>query len=306
MLDSQEMATPSEKPHLSHYLFQHQTSLYCDSPSNKNHRSGRLSVSSTKSWDSTSKQELSKKQSLPTTIQERVAHGERYKTEMCKQFQLYKSCRYDNKCQYAHGEAELRSINRHPKYKTEQCRTYHTTGFCPYGARCHFVHDKDPSKPIEQQESNKKRKVSLTPSNDTHNPQDITNNNGVPDKKLEQYLNYQISLILEQQQQQQHQQQYEQLQFQMLQQFHQQQQEQLLQQQHQTDDIWRGSYNSPLYSTGSTGSRSPLNSDSERSSPSYNQTPPFNYPYPTSDITLTPVAPFYSYDPTNSIQLANA
>ncbi|KAG5857921.1 hypothetical protein ANANG_G00024530 [Anguilla anguilla] len=51
------------------------------------------------------------------------------------------TCKYGDKCQFAHGIHELRSLSRHPKYKTELCRTFHTIGFCPYGPRCHFIHN---------------------------------------------------------------------------------------------------------------------------------------------------------------------
>lgn len=64
----------------------------------------------------------------------------RYKTEMCRPFQENGSCKYGEKCQFAHGLNELRNVTRHPKYKTDLCRTYHSSGFCPYGPRCHFVH----------------------------------------------------------------------------------------------------------------------------------------------------------------------
>lgn len=65
---------------------------------------------------------------------------ERYKTELCRTFDENGTCRYGDKCQFAHGAAELRTVARHPKYKTDLCRTFHTTGFCPYGSRCHFIH----------------------------------------------------------------------------------------------------------------------------------------------------------------------
>jgi len=65
----------------------------------------------------------------------------RYKTELCRAYEERGLCRYGDRCQFAHGVAELRALQRHPKYKTELCRTYHTAGFCPYGARCHFVHN---------------------------------------------------------------------------------------------------------------------------------------------------------------------
>jgi len=67
----------------------------------------------------------------------------RYKTELCRPFQENGTCKYAEKCQFAHGIAELRTISRHPKYKTDLCRTYHSVGFCPYGPRCHFIHSLD-------------------------------------------------------------------------------------------------------------------------------------------------------------------
>lgn len=67
----------------------------------------------------------------------------RYKTELCRPFEEFGVCKYGDKCQFAHGLSELRSLARHPKYKTELCRTYHTVGFCPYGPRCHFVHNEE-------------------------------------------------------------------------------------------------------------------------------------------------------------------
>uniref|UniRef100_A0A4W5LRL9 mRNA decay activator protein ZFP36 n=1 Tax=Hucho hucho TaxID=62062 RepID=A0A4W5LRL9_9TELE len=65
----------------------------------------------------------------------------RYKTELCRSFQENGSCKYGSKCQFAHGEPELRGLYRHPKYKTEACRTFYNFGYCPYGARCHFIHE---------------------------------------------------------------------------------------------------------------------------------------------------------------------
>jgi hypothetical protein len=74
----------------------------------------------------------------------------RYKTELCRQFDENGFCRYGDKCQFAHGGFELRSLDRHPKFKSEMCRTFHTTGFCPYGHRCHFIHNEDERMPAEQ------------------------------------------------------------------------------------------------------------------------------------------------------------
>jgi hypothetical protein len=65
----------------------------------------------------------------------------RYKTEMCRQYSENGECKYGEKCQFAHGAAELKDVSRHPKYKTDLCKTFHSKGFCPYGPRCHFIHD---------------------------------------------------------------------------------------------------------------------------------------------------------------------
>lgn len=70
-----------------------------------------------------------------------VVSPNRYKTELCRGFQETGSCKYGSKCQFAHGEAELRGLFRHPKYKTEPCRTFYNFGYCPYGSRCHFIHE---------------------------------------------------------------------------------------------------------------------------------------------------------------------
>ena len=75
----------------------------------------------------------------------------RYKTELCRPFLEYGYCKYGDKCQFAHGEHEVREVPRHPRYKTELCRTYHAKGYCPYGSRCHFIHNMDEArKPLDK------------------------------------------------------------------------------------------------------------------------------------------------------------
>ncbi|KAJ3736897.1 hypothetical protein DFJ43DRAFT_384785 [Lentinula guzmanii] len=68
-----------------------------------------------------------------------------YKTELCRSWEEKGSCRYGSKCQFAHGEEELRKVSRHPKYKTEICRTFWVSGSCPYGKRCCFIHTELPN-----------------------------------------------------------------------------------------------------------------------------------------------------------------
>lgn len=88
-------------------------------PSNENHR------------------KLERTQSEPAP----QVNTSRYKTELCRPFKETGECKYGEKCQFAHGENELRTVQRHPKYKTEYCRTFYGIGLCPYGSRCHFLHD---------------------------------------------------------------------------------------------------------------------------------------------------------------------
>lgn len=80
-------------------------------------------------------------------------NSSRYKTELCRPFEENGACKYGDKCQFAHGIHELRSLSRHPKYKTELCRTFHTIGFCPYGPRCHFIHNAEERRGPPQQSS---------------------------------------------------------------------------------------------------------------------------------------------------------
>ncbi|TCD70653.1 hypothetical protein EIP91_002374 [Steccherinum ochraceum] len=68
-----------------------------------------------------------------------------YKTELCRSWEEKGTCRYGTKCQFAHGEDELRKVQRHPKYKTEICRTFWVSGSCPYGKRCCFIHTELPA-----------------------------------------------------------------------------------------------------------------------------------------------------------------
>lgn len=98
--------------------------------SNKNEQQLQLLIQSNNQLESTEQQQAH----VQTAAQ-------RYKTELCRSFQEHGTCKYGEKCQFAHGFQELRSMNRHPKYKSELCRTFHAAGYCPYGPRCHFVHE---------------------------------------------------------------------------------------------------------------------------------------------------------------------
>ena len=78
---------------------------------------------------------------IDTTHLPSSARNNLYKTELCKHFMDNGHCRYGNKCQFAHGETELRGVLRHPKYKTTPCKVFAATGKCSYGHRCRFIHE---------------------------------------------------------------------------------------------------------------------------------------------------------------------
>lgn len=76
----------------------------------------------------------------------------RFKTELCNNLMELGSCKYGDRCHYAHGAHELRQVSRrHPKYRTERCKNFELTGKCPFGPRCSYVHPKpDLDSMIEQ------------------------------------------------------------------------------------------------------------------------------------------------------------
>lgn len=125
-----------------HALSPTSSSFYPMPPSPKDHfLGGSGSVSSALSIRERA-QSASFQEELEAQHRKRNAtNSSRYKTELCRPFEENGTCKYGDKCQFAHGYHELRGLNRHPKYKTEFCRTYHTIGFCPYGPRCHFIHN---------------------------------------------------------------------------------------------------------------------------------------------------------------------
>ena len=80
-----------------------------------------------------------------TTTKRRLPLTRPHRTELCRQFAISASCSYGSRCQFAHGEKDLRRRScRHPKYKTQKCKAYWNQGFCPYGSRCMFLHDEKP------------------------------------------------------------------------------------------------------------------------------------------------------------------
>jgi len=64
----------------------------------------------------------------------------RYKTELCRNWEEYGRCPYGKKCLFAHGADELRSLRRNPLFKTSPCYWFYKVGICNHGKRCVFAH----------------------------------------------------------------------------------------------------------------------------------------------------------------------
>ena len=65
----------------------------------------------------------------------------KYKTELCKFYEMTGKCRYGNNCAYAHGIENLRSkVTNTTAYRTKKCKQFFENGYCPYGSRCQFQH----------------------------------------------------------------------------------------------------------------------------------------------------------------------
>ena len=65
----------------------------------------------------------------------------KYKTELCKFFEINGHCKYGDNCAYAHGIENLRSkVTNSTSYRTRKCFQFFETGYCPYGSRCQFQH----------------------------------------------------------------------------------------------------------------------------------------------------------------------
>ena len=66
----------------------------------------------------------------------------KFRTEMCKNFELYGTCKYGDKCSFAHGKQQIMNkTDVSASYKTRICKKYVNNGYCPYGLRCQFIHD---------------------------------------------------------------------------------------------------------------------------------------------------------------------
>jgi len=106
---------------------------------------GTLSVSDSSDVSNTFEIDVCPKRKKFNNAEERRLFVEdykkKYKTELCKNWELNKVCKFGDKCCFAHGRHELKNKTIiHNKYKTKPCKQYHQTGYCPYGQRCQYLH----------------------------------------------------------------------------------------------------------------------------------------------------------------------
>jgi len=65
----------------------------------------------------------------------------KFKTELCRNWEMTNECKFGSQCAFAHGGHELRrKLHTHDNYKTAPCRGFHERGYCLYGTRCQFIH----------------------------------------------------------------------------------------------------------------------------------------------------------------------
>ena len=68
----------------------------------------------------------------------------RYKTKLCRYFGNNLKCNYEDKCNYAHGQVELRdelsNLKYMPRDLPKPCLKYLVSGYCYFGFQCKFLH----------------------------------------------------------------------------------------------------------------------------------------------------------------------
>jgi len=68
-------------------------------------------------------------------------YSQKYKSELCHNFNRGSGCPFGPGCIYAHGFNELQAPWRPWNYKTKPCWSWAKSGMCSFGPRCLFYHD---------------------------------------------------------------------------------------------------------------------------------------------------------------------
>lgn len=83
----------------------------------------------------------------------------KWKTEICRYWEMYGECKFGDNCAFAHGDSELKQKKLTFNYKTKPCKQFFELGYCSYGSRCQFSHKKQ-SQSGKCEEDNEKDKIS--------------------------------------------------------------------------------------------------------------------------------------------------
>lgn len=88
---------------------------------------------------------------MPQNLRGDPFRSAKIKTELCRHFMSSKGCIFGDKCNYAHGDHELKyttlmdlqraglvDVNT---FRTHPCPTWVAVGSCPFDLRCPFLHD---------------------------------------------------------------------------------------------------------------------------------------------------------------------
>ena len=84
----------------------------------------------------------------------------KWKTEICRYWEMYGQCKFGDNCAFAHGDSELKQRKMTFNYKTKPCKQFFELGYCSYGIRCQFSHKKDDLKNQKDDTKNKNDEVS--------------------------------------------------------------------------------------------------------------------------------------------------
>ena len=79
----------------------------------------------------------------------------KWKTEICRYWEMYGECKFGDNCAFAHGDSELKQRKMTFNYKTKPCKQFFELGYCSYGSRCQFCHKKEDTKNTKNEKNDK-------------------------------------------------------------------------------------------------------------------------------------------------------
>ena len=84
----------------------------------------------------------------------------KWKTEICRYWEMYGECKFGDNCAFAHGDSELKQRKMTFNYKTKPCKQFFEIGYCSYGTRCQFSHKKEDLKDQKNETQDKNNNIS--------------------------------------------------------------------------------------------------------------------------------------------------